>query len=157
MSKMLGQSLQGFREIPFLALLFLICLVCQTLTEFTSNVAIANVILPVLAEMAVAIGKHPLLLMYPAALSCCFAFHMPVGTPPNAIVAGVGNIRTKDMAVAGIGPTIFTLITTWAMFASWGYVVYPEMLEFPDWAKVINATEITTTTISNMFANATVT
>lgn len=78
MSKMLGASLVGFQELPFLVLLLLICLVCQTLTEFTSNVAIANVILPVLAEMALAIGKHPMLLMYPAALSCCMAFHMPV-------------------------------------------------------------------------------
>lgn len=78
MSKMLGASLVVFQEFHFLVLLFLICLVCQTLTEFTSNVAIANVILPVLAEMALAIHVHPLLLMYPAALSCCFAFHMPV-------------------------------------------------------------------------------
>lgn len=78
MSKMLGASLVGFQELPFLVLLLLICLVCQTLTEFTSNVAIANVILPVLAEMALAIDKHPMLLMYPAALSCCMAFHMPV-------------------------------------------------------------------------------
>lgn len=75
---MLGSSLDVFKELPFLVLLFLICLVCQTLTEFTSNVAIANVILPVLGEMAIVIGKHPMLLMYPAALSCCFAFHMPV-------------------------------------------------------------------------------
>lgn len=116
MSKMLGSSLVVFQQLHFLVLLFLICLVCQTLTEFTSNVAIANVILPVLAEMALAIKVHPMMLMYPAALSCCFAFHMPVGTPPNAIVAGVGNIRTKEMAIAGIGPTIFTLITVWATF-----------------------------------------
>lgn len=116
MSAMLGQSLTVFQEFPFLLLLFLICLVCQILTEFTSNVAIANVILPVLGEMAIAIGKNPMLLMYPAALSCCFAFHMPVGTPPNAIVAGVGNIRTKHMAVAGIGPSLITLFVVWATF-----------------------------------------
>jgi sodium-dependent dicarboxylate transporter 2/3/5 len=78
MSKMLGESLQVFKTFDFLVLLLLICIVCQTLTEFTSNVAIANVILPVLAEMAITIGVHPMLLMYPAALSCCFAFHMPV-------------------------------------------------------------------------------
>ncbi|XP_070493617.1 protein I'm not dead yet-like [Chironomus tepperi] len=141
MSRMLGKSLQVFQDFHFLVLLFLICVVCQTLTEFTSNVAIANVILPVLAEMALAIRIHPMMLMYPAALSCCFAFHMPVGTPPNAIVAGVANIRTKDMAVAGIGPTIFTLITVWATFPTWGAVVYPELGEFPDWAwKIVNAT-----------------
>lgn len=68
MSKMLGTSLIMFQTLPPLVLLFLICLVCQTLTEFTSNVAIANVILPVLAEMALAIRVHPMLLMFPAAL-----------------------------------------------------------------------------------------
>ncbi|KAG5682139.1 hypothetical protein PVAND_011513 [Polypedilum vanderplanki] len=151
MSKMLGESLQIFKSFDFLVLLLLICIVCQTLTEFTSNVAIANVILPVLAEMAITIGVHPMLLMYPAALSCCFAFHMPVGTPPNAIVAGVGNIRTKDMAVAGIGPTIFTLITVWVTFPTWGAIVYPELQTFPDWAQKLqdaarNASLSTTTT-----------
>jgi len=164
MSKMLGASLVVFQEFHFLVLLFLICLVCQTLTEFTSNVAIANVILPVLAEMALAIRVHPLLLMYPAALSCCFAFHMPVGTPPNAIVAGVGNIRTKDMAIAGIGPTIFTLFTVWATFPTWGSVVYPELATFPDWAQNLSvaaeaatANPIIATTLESLMANVTLT
>lgn len=35
--------------------------------------------------------------MFPAALSCSMAFHTPVGTPPNAIAAGVANIGTKDI------------------------------------------------------------
>lgn len=78
--------------------------------------------------------------MLPAALSCSFAFHMPVGTPPNAIVAGVGNIAIKDMAVAGIGPTIFTLVVVWASFPTWGAIVYPELATFPDWARPSNVT-----------------
>lgn len=40
---------------------------------------------------------HPMYLMMPAAIACSMAFHMPVGTPPNAIVAGVANIRTGTM------------------------------------------------------------
>lgn len=116
MSSMVGESLQVFGNLHYVALILLVCIICQILTEFTSNVAITNIILPVLGEMATTIKIHPMMLMYPAALSCSFAFHMPVGTPPNAIVAGVANIRTKDMAVAGIGPTIFTLITVWATF-----------------------------------------
>jgi sodium-dependent dicarboxylate transporter 2/3/5 len=63
------------------------------------------------------------------------AFHMPVGTPPNAIVAGAVNIRTKDMALAGIGPTIFTLLIVYASFPTWGAVIYPEINKFPDWAQ----------------------
>ncbi|XP_055628210.1 protein I'm not dead yet-like [Toxorhynchites rutilus septentrionalis] len=139
MSALLGQSLSGLKTLPPLLLLFVVCLTAQTLTEFTSNVAICNIMLPVLAEMAIAIEIHPLYLMLPAALSCSFAFHMPVGTPPNAIVAGVGNIAIKDMAVAGIGPTIFTLIVVWASFPTWGAIVYPELATFPDWARPTNA------------------
>lgn len=94
---MLGNSLVGLKDLPPMVLLFIVCFTAQTLTEFTSNVAIANILLPVLAEMSIATEMHPLFLMFPAALSCCMAFHMPVGTPPNAIVASVVHIRTKDM------------------------------------------------------------
>ncbi len=97
-----GKSLVGLQTLHPLLLLFIVCFAAQTLTEFTSNVAIANIMLPVLAEMSVAIRMHPLYLMFPAALSCCMAFHMPVGTPPNAIVAGVAHIRTKDMVCSMI-------------------------------------------------------
>lgn len=38
-----------------------------------------TVMLPVLGEMATKIGRHPLYLMFPAALSCSMAFHTPVG------------------------------------------------------------------------------
>lgn len=51
MSALLGQSLSGLKTLPPLLLLFVVCLTAQTLTEFTSNVAICNIMLPVLAEM----------------------------------------------------------------------------------------------------------
>lgn len=46
---------------------------------------------------ALAIEIHPLYLILPAGLACSMAFHLPVSTPPNALVAGYANIRTKDM------------------------------------------------------------
>lgn len=140
MSLLLGNALTGLKSLPPMLLLFLVCLTAQFLTEFTSNVAIANIMLPVLAEMSIGIRRHPLYLMFPAALSCSYAFHLPVGTPPNAIAAGYVNIRSKDMAIAGIGPTIFTLIVIWLTFPTWGAVVYPELNEFPDWALPLNKT-----------------
>lgn len=48
MSAMLGTHLAGLKDLPFLLLLFLICLFAQVFTEFASNVAVANVMLPVL-------------------------------------------------------------------------------------------------------------
>lgn len=51
MSALLGQSLAGLKVLPPLLLLFVLCVVGEFLTEFTSNVAICNVVLPVLAEV----------------------------------------------------------------------------------------------------------
>jgi sodium-dependent dicarboxylate transporter 2/3/5 len=59
MSKMVGEALGVLKVLPPLVILFCVCLTGQILTEFTSNVAITNVIVPVLAEMALAVRIHP--------------------------------------------------------------------------------------------------
>lgn len=51
LSAMLGQSLIGLQKINLLAILLLVCFVAENVTELTANVAVANIILPVLAEM----------------------------------------------------------------------------------------------------------
>lgn len=99
MSTMLGGSLSGFRSLPPLAILFCVCLAIQVVTEVTSNVVIANIVLPIVAEMARVVNIHPLYLMLPATISCSMSFHTPVGTPPNALVAGLVNIPTKEMVI----------------------------------------------------------
>lgn len=99
MNSLIGRALAQFGALPPLALLFCVCLLASVLTEFTTNVAVANILLPVLAEMSVEIEVHPLYLMLPAAIMCSMAFHMPVGTPPNAIAADYINIKIKDMVV----------------------------------------------------------
>lgn len=53
MSEYIAHYLDGLRVLPPLALVFVTSLVASTLTEFSSNVAIANIILPVLAEMVI--------------------------------------------------------------------------------------------------------
>lgn len=42
MAEMLGASLSSLKDLPFILLLFLICLFAQIFTEFASNVAVAN-------------------------------------------------------------------------------------------------------------------
>ncbi|XP_077298814.1 tricarboxylate transporter protein I'm not dead yet isoform X2 [Arctopsyche grandis] len=155
MSELIGNSLSGLQALSPAIILLIVVIICELLTEFTSNVAIANIILPVLAEMSIAINLHPMYLMLPAAIACSMAFHMPVGTPPNAIVAGIANIGTGTMAITGIGPTLITTLLTWGFFPTWGMIIFPEVKTFPDWARpdIINATvasrvimNVTTTT-----------
>ncbi|KAH9640556.1 hypothetical protein HF086_001605 [Spodoptera exigua] len=97
LSAMIGSSLEGLHGLNHAVVLLVVVLVTQFITEFTSNVAIANLILPVLANMARVLHIDPRYLMVPATLACSMAFHMPVGTPPNAIVAGVAHIPTSKM------------------------------------------------------------
>ncbi|KAK0095506.1 hypothetical protein PV326_008171 [Microctonus aethiopoides] len=133
LSTMLGEALGRLKNINVVATLFIVCLFAEIVTELTANVAVANIILPVLAEMCVAIHVHPLYLMLPAALCCSFSFHLPVGTPPNAIAAAASHIKTKDFIIAGIGPTIVTLFITCIAWSTWGAHVF-DLYEFPEWA-----------------------
>ncbi|KAJ2942764.1 hypothetical protein O0L34_g14952 [Tuta absoluta] len=106
LSSMIGDSLIGLKGLPDLVVLLVVVLVTQFITEFTSNVAIANLILPVLANMARTLDMDPRFLMVPATLACSMAFHMPVGTPPNAIVAGVAHIPTSRMVRMPSSPAL---------------------------------------------------
>ncbi|CAH0402896.1 unnamed protein product [Chilo suppressalis] len=124
LSRRIGSSLEGLRGLPHPVVLLVVVLVTQFITEFTSNVAIANLILPVLANMSRTLHIDPRYLMVPATLACSMAFHMPVGTPPNAIVAGVANIPTARMAVGGIGPKIITTLLVWGAYPTWGSFIF---------------------------------
>ncbi|MCA9248671.1 MAG: SLC13/DASS family transporter [Planctomycetales bacterium] len=72
------------------------------LTEVTSNLASVNMLLPILAGSADALGVAPQTLMIPATLAASSAFMLPVATPPNAIVYGSGKLRMADMIQAGL-------------------------------------------------------
>lgn len=45
--------------------------------------------------------------------------------------------------MAGIGPSLISLLTIWLSFPTWGLVVYPDLATFPDWAvKMAEASKI---------------
>ncbi|KRG06824.1 protein I'm not dead yet isoform X1 [Drosophila mojavensis] len=136
MATLIGNSMSGLKVLPNAALLLVVILVAVFLTAFSSNVAVANILVPVLNEMSLALKIHPLYLVLPAGLACSMAFHLPVSTPPNALVAGYAHIRSKDMAIAGIGPTIITIIVLFIFCQTWAMVIYPNLDTFPEWAQI---------------------
>ena len=102
LSTWVGGSLSGLGTLHPVVLILSICLLVTFLTELTSNTATTEMLLPVLAGLAVAIDANPLLLMVPATLSASCAFMLPVATPPNAIIFGTGRIGIRDMARVGL-------------------------------------------------------
>ena len=107
------------------------------LTEVTSNTATTQMLLPILAGLAVSDKINPLLFMLPATIAASMAFMLPVATPPNAIIFGTGRIEIKDMAKTGfflnlIGIAIVTVMT-WFLGVHI-FDIQPGV--FPDWAVI---------------------
>lgn len=111
--------------LPVWVLVAIVCLLLTFLTEFTSNVATVNAVLPIIAAVSVALNVDPRLLMIPATISASCAFMLPIGTPPNAIVFGTGRVRMGQMAGYGLilnlaGVVLATLATMWLMVPQLG-------------------------------------
>ncbi|XP_062121758.1 protein I'm not dead yet 2-like isoform X2 [Drosophila sulfurigaster albostrigata] len=135
MAKMLGQSMAFIESTPRDVVIGVTIVIAIACTTFSSNMAVCNILTPVFCEMALAVKIHPLLLTLPSTLAMSFAYLLPVSTPPNAIVCGYANIKTKYMAVAGILPTLLGIVLLWINAVTWGAVIFPDTKDFPDWAK----------------------
>lgn len=134
MSQLIANQLNGLLVLHKFWIMVIASLVASVLTEFSSNVAVANVILQVLAELSRNGGIHPIYLMMPAGLCCSHAFCLPVGTPPNAIASAACNIPTKDMCKAGLGVSVLALLVLFLIFPLLAPAVYPDLHTFPEWA-----------------------
>ena len=51
MARRVGEALLPLRDLPPILILIFVCFFIGTITEFTSNVGIANITLPVIAQM----------------------------------------------------------------------------------------------------------
>jgi sodium-dependent dicarboxylate transporter 2/3/5 len=135
LSAWFGEQLQDARALHPLAIIAIICLLATFLTELTSNTATAEMLLPILAGLAVSIQINPLFIMVPATLSCSLAFMLPVATPPNAIIFGTNRLRIVEMARVGvwlnlIGVVVVTAATWWLA----RLVFEIDLATFPEWA-----------------------
>ncbi|MFA5974207.1 MAG: SLC13 family permease [Lentimicrobiaceae bacterium] len=135
LSLWLGSQLQGLSVLHPIIIILIICLIVTFLTELTSNTAVTEMILPVLAGMAIATHIHPLFLMVPATLSASMAFMLPAATPPNAIIFGTKRVTILEMAKTGLllnllGAVIITFV--FYIIGSAAFKINPG--EFPLWA-----------------------
>ena len=85
-------------------------LICYFLSNFISNSASANLVVPILVVVGtamkdnpdfVALGGVPAMIVG-IAIAASVAMCLPVSTPPNALAHSTGMITTKQMATVGI-------------------------------------------------------
>jgi len=130
----LGNQLVFISQYPFFIVMVLVIGFVMIFTEFNSNTATANILLPVLASMAVAAAINPLLLMIPAAVASSLGFMMPAGTGPNTVIFGSERVTVADMVKCGFWLDLISLLIVVVMM----YFIIMPWLGFdsalPQWA-----------------------
>ncbi len=136
LAQLIGGQFEVLGNLPVFLLILIVCMALTFLTEFTSNTATTEMILPILASVAVVTGTHPLVLMIPATLSASCAFMMPVATPPNAIVFGSDRITVGEMARTGILLNLIGVLVIATIVFTVGLTVFDiDPAVVPDWAR----------------------
>ncbi|GGL37944.1 sodium-dependent dicarboxylate transporter SdcS [Halarchaeum grantii] len=117
-------ALAGLGGLDLLALVFLVGIVVLALTNVTSNTATATLFMPVMLSLGPSLGVSPVTLMTTAAFAASFAFVLPVGTPPNAVVFASGYLTIPQMARTGVWVSLVGAIALALTVAFWLPVVW---------------------------------
>jgi len=97
----LSRAFHDLAGMPEFVVLGVIVLAILFATEVASNTAIAATSVHVLMALAPVIGIPVEQAVIPAAFAASWAFMLPVGTPPNALVFSTGRIPAMTMARVG--------------------------------------------------------
>ncbi|XP_049270639.1 solute carrier family 13 member 2 isoform X2 [Rhipicephalus sanguineus] len=149
LSAMLVHYLKGLDVLPHGLTVLVLCFITSALTEVTTNMAVSSILLPVVLEMAIAIGVHPLYLAMPVTICCSFSFMLPAGAPPNAIVYEVAKLTIPEMAKLGYVMNMVCVLVEVAMIHAIGFPIFG-LTTLPDWARpsvsTVSATAVPNTT-----------
>ncbi|XP_060566210.1 Na(+)/citrate cotransporter-like isoform X5 [Ruditapes philippinarum] len=124
LSEWLSEKLTVFADLPEWLTAALLAYITAAITNVTSNAATATLFLPIVGSLAIRLAVHPLYFMIPCAVAASFAFMLPVGTPPNAIVFSTGYLKVSDMMKAGFVINIVSVLILCLALNSFIYPVF---------------------------------
>uniref|UniRef100_A0A914C7C1 Uncharacterized protein n=2 Tax=Acrobeloides nanus TaxID=290746 RepID=A0A914C7C1_9BILA len=133
LSDIMGSALTQMETLPTWLLILVCVTVTMVVTNICSNTATASIFVPIVATMAIQNNISPLALMLPTTIACSYAFMLPVGTPPNAIVFASGLLKTSDMVVSGLLISVICNIIIVIYMATFTPLVFT-LYEVPAWA-----------------------
>jgi sodium-dependent dicarboxylate transporter 2/3/5 len=105
------------------AVTFLVTGLGIIMSEFSSNTASANVIIPIAIGLAESSGVNPLIPALGACIGTSMGFLLPVSTPPNAIVYGSGLVPITKMIRYGLFLDLTAAVVVPSVLLLWGPVV----------------------------------
>jgi sodium-dependent dicarboxylate transporter 2/3/5 len=98
----IGDSFRGLGALPEPVVLAIVVFGLAFASEVGSNTALTATAVPVLGAVAPALGMPVEKVVVATALGASYAFMLPVGTPPNALVYGTGKVPYGDMLRVGL-------------------------------------------------------
>jgi sodium-dependent dicarboxylate transporter 2/3/5 len=103
LARAIGDSVAALLQQPGEGLLIAVAIVISILlSEATSNVASANVMVPLMIGVAQSTGADPQRVALATCLACSLGFMLPISTPPNALAYGTGMVRIPEMMKYGL-------------------------------------------------------
>jgi sodium-dependent dicarboxylate transporter 2/3/5 len=116
LAEALGRVILSDSQSLSLVLLVLIAIfIANVMTEFMSNTAMANLLIPMFLALAGTTADPSMILpALGATIGCSLAFCLPVATPPNAIVYGSGRVPLTRMIRSGILLDLGCGLLAWA-------------------------------------------
>ena len=107
--------------------------ICWILSNFISNSAAANLIVPILAVVGTALLDDPTAsegfiaiggiktLLVGVAMCASLAMTLPISTPPNALAHSTGIINTRQMAIIGLIMGVVGIVLAYLMLVFIGF------------------------------------
>lgn len=118
-----GQLMENVEALPYILILIVLAAGILFMTEILSNTAMANLMMPITAGLALGIGIDPFSIMSLVALTCSCAFMLPIATPPNAAVFSSDYLEMDDMIKAGFWMNIVSIVVIVVFVYFWQPVV----------------------------------
>lgn len=115
----LAKQLAGFEDTSAMGIIAAVAGLIVFLTEFTSNTATTEIMLPVISGVASSAQLNPLLLMLSVTFAASMAFMFPAATGPNALVFGTGKIKMTEMLKIGFILNIIAIIIITVTLLFW--------------------------------------
>lgn len=102
-----------------LALIALLVLITLLFTESVSNAAAVAIVLPIAIPVGAAVGIEPIVIALTVGIIAGFAFMLPMGTPPNAMIYGSGYVNPIHMLKYGAVLSITALVMFLLVITYW--------------------------------------
>ncbi len=102
LAEWLAGALSFIKVLPFEVVIVIVVSMVMFLSNVKSNTATAAIFIPVIANMAIINNWSPLPVMLAITIASSFAFLLPMGTPPNALVYERAKITMREMFTYGI-------------------------------------------------------